>query len=873
VPRIAPSVPGEPYQIDFEAFDDSEGFDFDPAPLNPPSQSLSNSVNPLADYHAALENDPHALFITATRWILVRDFTLKSESRLSYSNYRIITAFDEDSRAWRCSCDMTKGCPHLLFVLRRADLGLIRFPNESPSQLQYPFIQIVREYPADEHTRRLLLLTESPAKQPVLIVQYNEDLTSPTAFHCRCFNQTCGHISLARHFVLQNQLPFNIYKPLKAPREFGHSISKQRVPLPAFLEAGGANQPASGSTFLWLNELLASPSETPVLYERCCPECKKATEVYNRPIVSNARLYRVHRPHLVCVSFARCTNVFCSRGRSNELIPYDGRDDGVFNYNNRKLFGYDLLYLYMSGFSATSFPMSSFVLTINRLYEQTESLDSDPKRFIQNPVFVNVWFSFLKLIEWDYKFCCPRCGINPNVLLCDGTSVSIRRSQAINVRSPANVPPDLPLRPATKVEAEQTRCFPESTRKEITKYLQILSINTSSSAQIAFVTRTDDELYSSLKGFCTYIVSSRAEAHQIEPCLLLLKVLAADESLMALINPRVYRLGMGIMALLRLGKPVAQPKALAFLDVSPLLHSVLDSCYAFAPTPHLPPPVFTFFIDLLARAASIHAKYNELQLAADQIPRLPLSAAEKVSDFDAYFTSDPNKPSPIGKFYSKRPVLRKIQRYTIDQLPQKTRCRPSKFGKHQKFTGGIMVFWCPHSICYGFHMIEGKESARDVMAAIMSHWERAPDMIIYDDACHLMDYCHAREWGFFKDTIFLVDLFHMRNHVCSDAHSSKVFKQSRSMSVVFVNTSASEVGNSKVTKIKDSVHAMKSDTAFLTTLHQLEMQNVSKMKAFEGKSLGTEPESETESESSSESDQDEPGIINRFLKSIKLVRQ
>ncbi len=40
----------------------------------------------------------------------------------------------------------------------------------------------------------------------------------------------------------------------------------------------------------------------------------------------------------------------------------------------------------------------------------------------------------------------------------------------------------------------------------------------------------------------------------------------------------------------------------------------------------------------------------------------------------------------------------------------------------------------------------------------------APKVIIYDNACALHNYCLNRDPEFFKDTTFLVDRFHWKNH-------------------------------------------------------------------------------------------------------------
>lgn len=47
---------------------------------------------------------------------------------------------------------------------------------------------------------------------------------------------------------------------------------------------------------------------------------------------------------------------------------------------------------------------------------------------------------------------------------------------------------------------------------------------------------------------------------------------------------------------------------------------------------------------------------------------------------------------------------------------------------------------------------------------VMSLYPTAPSTVIYDNACNLHNYSLNREPLFFKDTWFLVDRFHWRNH-------------------------------------------------------------------------------------------------------------
>lgn len=97
-----------------------------------------------------------------------------------------------------------------------------------------------------------------------------------------------------------------------------------------------------------------------------------------------------------------------------------------------------------------------------------------------------------------------------------------------------------------------------------------------------------------------------------------------------------------------------------------------------------------------------------------------------------------------------------------------------------------------------------------------------PKVIIYDNACNLHSYCLNREPTFFKNTWFLVDRFHWRNHkgmaflyinlhavlflsyiACSTGYNMSAYKQFSS-----INSEVVEQSNSLIKRIKGSVSYM-----------------------------------------------------------------
>lgn len=156
----------------------------------------------------------------------------------------------------------------------------------------------------------------------------------------------------------------------------------------------------------------------------------------------------------------------------------------------------------------------------------------------------------------------------------------------------------------------------------------------------------------------------------------------------------------------------------------------------------------------------------------------------------------------------------------------------TKYGE-SRLTGGIMVVWCTHSVCYGFHCIPFAEGRNDVFSAIFTHWKTAPSVVVYDFACALQPYCMAREPEFFANTLFVIDTFHSSGHTkCGHATflDSYCVTNPRLLSV---NSSAAESGNGGIARIRKSVSYMSQARAIIYTKTFLSIWNRARIRSQE----------------------------------------
>ncbi|KAH8920806.1 hypothetical protein BT69DRAFT_1199964, partial [Atractiella rhizophila] len=145
-------------------------------------------------------------------------------------------------------------------------------------------------------------------------------------------------------------------------------------------------------------------------------------------------------------------------------------------------------------------------------------------------------------------------------------------------------------------------------------------------------------------------------------------------------------------------------------------------------------------------------------------------------------------------------------------------CPSKEFDKETKKkrdrTGGVFILWCLlHGFCLGFHLIPNHEGRNDFFSVLFCHFLIAPDIIVYDYACQLHRYCMAREYQFFRKSLFLTDELHGINHVSCSAATLLAHYMATNPSYYAIRSSLCEVGNLTVKKIEKSLSFMHQEQA------------------------------------------------------------
>eukprot|EP00112_Aurelia_sp_Birch-Aquarium-sp1_P017171 Seg3960.3 transcript_id=Seg3960.3/GoldUCD/mRNA.D3Y31 product="hypothetical protein" protein_id=Seg3960.3/GoldUCD/D3Y31 len=162
--------------------------------------------------------------------------------------------------------------------------------------------------------------------------------------------------------------------------------------------------------------------------------------------------------------------------------------------------------------------------------------------------------------------------------------------------------------------------------------------------------------------------------------------------------------------------------------------------------------------------------------------------------------------------YSFWPSLEQVRRrgwYALDATAKsKDQHNCHKMSKgHLTLLPGVFTMFCEHEICYGFEIMLTNESPDVPFTVLFTRFIIGPDVVIYDNACNLHDYCLNRSPQFFMETKFLVDRLHWRNHTgCSGGYNMATYPDYK-----HINSQINEQMNSCLKRIKPSLSYMRHD--------------------------------------------------------------
>jgi hypothetical protein len=162
-------------------------------------------------------------------------------------------------------------------------------------------------------------------------------------------------------------------------------------------------------------------------------------------------------------------------------------------------------------------------------------------------------------------------------------------------------------------------------------------------------------------------------------------------------------------------------------------------------------------------------------------------------------------------FFPLWPVQRGFSKYSDDGRSQKDEADTcNKYKTRRKILGpGIVAYLCPHGVSYGYTVMENFESPRMPFEILSTRFtpDSMPEVVIYDNACKLHNYCLKREPAMFREVRFFVDRFHWANHrACSIGYCINLYSGDKVLPSV--NTQVAEQLNSCMKKLRKSLSFM-----------------------------------------------------------------
>ncbi|KAH6867238.1 hypothetical protein BKA70DRAFT_1497346 [Coprinopsis sp. MPI-PUGE-AT-0042] len=565
-----------------------------------------------------------------------------------------------------------------------------------------------------------------------------------------------------------------------------------------------------------------------------CPSGRTFWDPLGPRIIHTCRVYTLLSFYTLDIELQPCPT--CPHSRRRFIGP-DLRECGIFNFNNNILVSHELLDEYTSEYTSSETPFVAWVGVMSRRYSLAG------QAFMGDDLFRSVWFAYASLMALDGDMGCSHCGPHPETIICDGVTLAFgRKHLKESLRPPTLIPPSSTVRDKVKYQPHQQLLRDSIFRKQLRLILNApllpkTAVNSRADANGMEDTQGDevddedheelppmaqaqdraadlvrqhitriDVVSNGLKVLCPELnnlfidyfgVASYADRCIVPPNIRnLFRQLSAEESVLQMINRT---------ALDKLEQLISNPTIFNRTDLLaiPALYKVILT------EGDLP----RFFPILRWLAQATRATLNAL-LVETPLP-----------DMSGPLPSEPGDWVKTGSLYSM-PQIRTRPRYPklrTDQQQDKSGKRGDRCGKYfelygkKRLTGGIMVMWCTHSICYGFHTIAANEGRDDVFSAIITHWPKAPRRIVYDFACALGPYSMLREPEFFADTFFAIDHFHSTGHSkCSPAAFLSEYANIDPR-LVQINSSAAECGNGGLNRIRKSVSYMSQDRAIIFT--------------------------------------------------------
>ena len=127
---------------------------------------------------------------------------------------------------------------------------------------------------------------------------------------------------------------------------------------------------------------------------------------------------------------------------------------------------------------------------------------------------------------------------------------------------------------------------------------------------------------------------------------------------------------------------------------------------------------------------------ESIQLLVSDIERSLISSFQHISPNPNHIYPPHDQENDLFAYF---PSLRRQHgngNYEADrkQEEKSESCRKESWG-HPTLSPGIFTLYCQHGVCYGLTLMHSHESPRHPFEVFKTRFKKAPNIIIYDNAC------------------------------------------------------------------------------------------------------------------------------------------
>lgn len=421
---------------------------------------------------------------------------------------------------------------------------------------------------------------------------------------------------------------------------------------------------------------------------------------------------------------------------------------------------HSLLQRYLGLMQSDGLPLASF----HRSLFNEQSLAADPMPLLSLSQLQRSWRQFLHGLCLPSSTPCEQCGVFPETLILDGTSLACRRTA---FSPPAEHQPS--SKPVQGLSFSDRVFIPSSSERAFVRKLA-----KGENVEWTVVRGPLGELLNRAR-------RGSAVAEHFRPLLLELSASSAAAAVFPLRDDAARRSLRSVWRNeSRPWEAGSEEEWARLAQAAPVLLRCLVVLHRGE-----------------GRVPSAVAKYLETRVNS---LREALAACPDTGSL----LSEAEPPADTGYF----PFWKQVRRSRSYEADKKSRLRGDQctktFPSHGVLLPGILTCLCSHGKVYGAVLMERAESPRHVFQALLLHLPSPPKNIVYDFACALQNYCLAREPAFFASTRFLVDRFHQANHkACGGGQRLSEYTAVRELAKL--NSEAAEQLNSRLRLLRRSL--------------------------------------------------------------------